>query len=124
VLRDISYAIIHPGGAKMKIKYIHENLGYLDNYSSLEDAILQLEKAKAKADEGGWKNVSVCAETEESYGDTNVFMVISGYRPETKVERDIRILAEKYGKISAEKALKDRELKEYERLKAKFEKKP
>lgn len=113
---------------KTKYKEIKKKLKTLDQdffTGSVEDTIKALENFEAE--HPGFYNFKL--EIEDGWGDYRVDYVLFGIRKETDQERDKRLAKAKRLRIAQkkrrEKEAKDKEIRErkqYEKLKAKFEK--
>lgn len=88
---------------------------YMDG--SIEELIEVLIDRKKDAEEAGLKNISVELSIDYDYEDTEASVYLKGERLETDKEHESRIkFKEKCKRVAEEK-----ERKEYERLKGKFE---
>jgi hypothetical protein len=94
-----------------KIKVLEEKQIYLTG--TIESAISTLHSYK----EEGWENIEITKTCYEYDPNEYPVCIISKYRPETDKEYEKRMEAEDITK----EAQKERDLKEYERLKKKFE---
>ena len=103
-------------------RQIDSNMSRYDFDGSIDKIISMLLVIKKENEANDWTNIRI---TWESDWDNNYYYNILGDRLENDVEFNNRIRAEEKAKADKKeeaKKLAEKELKEYERLKAKFEK--
>ncbi len=92
------------------VRDIYHNFGRYITLNEIKDIIGD---AEDKVRLGRWRNLELKIEVSTNYGDTDVELLLSGYRPESKIEMAIRL------SDNAQKLTKRQECErqEYERLK-------
>lgn len=106
------------------ILWIHDDIPDLniDSGDSLETLISTVEQVSNLVKQGNWKDVSL--ERDESVDPEYAVFYFTGMRPETEQERKTRlkVAEDMKARKAADKIVQEqRERKEYERLKKKFE---